>query len=438
MTSVAQTRFQATEERHQATPVITGLGMIAPNGASAEEFWAAILAGKSGIGRITRFDPSSYSATLAGQADPDISRLPNRLLPQTDHMTRLALLAAEEAFADAGIAPAELPEYASGVVTGASAGGFEFGQRELEALWSKGGEYVSAYQSFAWFYPVNSGQISIRHGLRGASGTIVADQASGLDALAKGRRHVRSGTDVILGGAVDGSLCPWGWLCQIRSGRLSTATDPSAAFLPFDRRAHGHVPGEGGALLVLEDPAHAHERGAGDGYGVLAGHVATFDPPPDSMAPSGLRRAIDLALRDARVEPDEIDVVFADGAGTPDLDAAEAGALAGVFGPRGVPVTVPKTMTGRIAAGAGPLDVATALLAIRDQVIPPTINVDQPAGHALDLVRDTPRESRLETALILARGQGGFNSALVVRQHGRHIDSRGTETGVIRHVRIQH
>ncbi|WP_051114775.1 ketosynthase chain-length factor [Actinokineospora enzanensis] len=408
-----------TEADLRVAPVITGLGVLAANGIGVEEYWAAVLSGESGLAEITRFDPAGYSAKLAGQVDADFSALPNRLMPQTDHMTRLALLAAAEAFEDADVDPHQLPEYAAGVITGASAGGFEFGQRELEALWSKGGEYVSAYQSFAWFYPVNSGQISIRHALRGASGTVVAEQAGGLDALGKARRNIRTGTDLMVAGAVDGSLCPWGWLCQIRSGRLTDATDPAAAFLPFDRRAAGHVPGEGGALLIMEHPEHVARRGVDpvhEVHGVLAGHSATFDPAPGSDAPSGLRRAIEQALRDAGISPREVDVVFADGAGVPHLDAAEATAIAEVFGPRGVPVTVPKTMTGRLLAGGGPLDVATALLSIRDGVIPPTVNIERPAGHPIDLVRDTPRETPLTTALVLARGHGGFNSAVVVRR----------------------
>lgn len=250
-------------------------------------------------------------------------------------------------------------------------GGFEFGQKELQALWGKGGKYVSAYQSFAWFYPVNSGQISIRHGLRGPGSAIVSEQAGGLDAIAKARRHVRSGTPLMVTGGVDGSLSPWSWLCIIRSGRLSLSRDPRSAYVPFDRRAQGSVVGEGGALLILEDAAQARERGAAHRYGEVAGYASTFDPRPGSGREPGLRRAIELALSDASMAPDDIDVVFADACGVPELDRIEAEALAAVFGPRGVAVTAPKTMTGRLLAGGASLDVATALLAIRDKVIPP-------------------------------------------------------------------
>ncbi|WP_336159381.1 ketosynthase chain-length factor [Amycolatopsis sp. VC5-11] len=398
-------------------PVITGLGVVAPNGVGAEAYWAATLRGVSGIGVLTRFDPSGYSSRIAGQADIDAKALlPGRLLPQTDHMTRLALIAAEEALADAGVTPGSAPAYSTGVVTAGSGGGFEFGQRELEALWSKGSAYVSAYQAFAWFYPVNSGQISIRHDMRGPGSALVAEQAGGLDAVAKARRLIRQGTDTMLCGGVDGSLCPWSWLCHLRSGRVSAATDPAAAYLPFDERASGHVPGEGGALLVAEDPGAARKRGADRVYGAVAGYSATFDPRAGSGRPSGLRRAVEQALADARTRADEVDVVFADAAGLPAQDQAEAETLAGVFGAKAVPVTAPKTMTGRLLGGGAALDLATAALALRDGVIPPTVHIGQ-FGYPdlLDLVGDTPRELPLRTALVLARGFGGFNSALVLR-----------------------
>ncbi|MFI9320329.1 ketosynthase chain-length factor [Kitasatospora aureofaciens] len=395
--------------------VVTGIGVVAPNGWGVAEYWDATLAGRSGLGPLTRFDSTGYRAHVAGEVNftPE-EHLPGRLLPQTDHMTRLALVAAEEALADAGADPTTMPDFSAGVVTAASAGGFEFGQKELQALWSKGPAYVSAYQSFAWFYPVNTGQISIRHGMRGPGSALVAEQAGGLDALAKARRHVREGTALMLAGAVDGSLCPWSWLCLSRSGTVSPRRDPQRAFLPFDADASGGVPGEGGALLVLETPDGAAERGQHRHYGRIAGYAATFDPRPGSGRPPGLRRAIDTALADAGIGPSDVDVVFADASGVAERDRAEAEVLGAVFGPRGVPVTAPKTMTGRLLAGGAPLDVAAALLSLRDGVIPPSVHIGRPAHPDLDLVRDRPRPARLGSALVLARGHGGFNSALVL------------------------
>jgi act minimal PKS chain-length factor (CLF/KS beta) len=215
-------------------------------------------------------------------------------------------------------------------------------------------------------------------------------------------------------GGVDSALCPWGWAAHLAGGTLSTHPDPARAYLPFSQDAGGEVVGEGGALLVLEDAASARDRGVRP-YGRIAGCAATFDPPPGAGGPR-LRAAAEAALRDAGVSPHEVDVVFADAAGTRDADRAEAEAIAGVFGARGVPVTAPKTMTGRLSAGEAPLDVAAALLALRDQVVPPTVNVERVAPDCpIDLVVGGPRELALSTALVLARGRGGFNAATVVR-----------------------
>ena len=403
-----------------ATAVITGLGVAAPNGLGAEEFWAATSAGKSGIDRISRFVPDQYPAQLAGEIGDFAAEehLPSRMLPQTDRMTRLALAATDWALTDAGVDPGALDGYDMGVVTASSSGGFEFGQNELRKLWSQGGRHVSAYQSFAWFYAVNSGQISIRNGMKGPSGVVVSDQAGGLDALAQARRQIRKGTPLVVSGSIDASICPWGWVAQLASGRLSGSRDPERAYLPFDAAAGGHVPGEGGAILVVEDAEAARRRGARV-YGEFAGYGSTFDPRPGGDRPPGLRKAIELALADARSEPDEVDVVFADAAAVPELDRVEAEALVAVFGPHGVPVTAPKTMTGRLYSGAAPLDLAAALLALRDGLVPPTANVLPDPRHRLDLVTGTPRSARLRTALVLARGHGGFNSAAVVRTADR-------------------
>jgi act minimal PKS chain-length factor (CLF/KS beta) len=331
-------------------------------------------------------------------------------------MTRLALAAAGAALADAGFDPDQPPGDGLGVVTAGTAGGYDFGQRELEKLWALGPNHVSAYQSFAWFYAVNTGQISIRHGLQGPGGVLVADQAGGLDVLAQARRNLRRGTPSMLAGAVDSALCPWGLIAQIPTGHLSRVASPDRAYLPFDEAASGHVIGEGGALLVLESAEAARERGAPQVYGEIAGHGASFDPAPESGRPRNFGQAARLALADAGIGPDEIDGVFADASGDPEMDRAEADMLSELVGPRGLPVTAPKAGTGRLAAGGPAVDVAAALLALRDQVLPPTPNVTSvPSDYALDLVIGEPRRTRLRTLLVLARGYGGFNSAVVVR-----------------------
>lgn len=399
---------------------ITGIGIVAPNGVGIEAYWSATLAGKTGIETISRFDPGPYPTRLGGVVsdfDPS-SYLPGRLVVQTDLCSQFALAAAAMAFDDAGIDPASVPEYELGVVTASSSGGNEFGQREIQKLWSSGPHFVGAYQSIAWFYAASTGQISIRHGARGPCGVIVSEQASGLDALGQARRVVRSDAPVVVSGGTEAPLSPYALVCQLASERLSDSDDPDRCYLPFDAAAQGHVPGEGGAMLLVEDEQRARARGARM-YGDITGYAAGFDPRPGCGRPPALARTIELALADAMIAPHQVDVVFADAAALPDLDRAEACAIAKVFGPRAVPVTAPKTMVGRLYSGGAPLDVAAALLSIRDSVIPPTTGVrDIAFDREIDLVRGVPRPAALRTALILARGFGGFNTALIVRAPG--------------------
>ncbi|MEV6313820.1 ketosynthase chain-length factor [Streptomyces sp. NPDC051776] len=397
--------------------VITGVGVVAPNGLDREAWWQATLDGKSGLGRISRFDPSRYPVQVAGEAtgfDP-ADHAPQRLVSETDAMTQYAFGATNEALADAVVEPDLMNDLEMAVITANSSGGVEFGQRELQKLYTEGPQAVGAYMSIAWFYAATTGQLSIRHGMRGPCGVLCSEQAGGLDVLAQARRVLAKGTRLVVSGGTDASLSPYGLVCQLSHGRLSEDLRPDRAFVPFAPEASGYVPGEGGAILVVESHDDARARGAERIYGEIAGYAATFDPRPGSGRPPGLRRAAELALADAGVAPVDIDVVFADGHGLPELDRQEAEAITALFGPAGVPVSVPKTMTGRLYAGGAPLDVAAAVLALRDQVIPPSVNARPDPGYRLDLVTDRPREARLRTALVLARGYGGFNAAVVLK-----------------------
>ncbi|MEV4005014.1 ketosynthase chain-length factor [Actinomadura sp. NPDC049753] len=395
--------------------VVTGIGVTAPNGIGAHDYWDAVRGGRSGIGPITRFDASGYPVALAGEIPECAAErdLPERLLPQSDRVTRLALVAAEQALLDAAVKPGDVPEYQMGVVTASTSGGLEFGQRELQKLWGSGWRDVSAYMSFAWYYAVHTGQISIQNGMRGPGGVLASEQSGGLDTLAFARRKIRSGTTMMVAGGVDGTLCPYGIAIQTASGELSPSADPGDAYRPFDAGAGGCVPGEGGAILLVEDRDDARRRGAPQVYGAVAGHGAAFDPEPGCA--DGLYRAARTALDDAGAPAADVDVVFADAAGRRDLDDGEAAALARLFGPRAVPVTAPKSMTGRLLSGGAALDLATALLSLRDGVIPPTVGTRPGrADDRLDLVVDEPRPAELGTALVLARGRGGFASAAVL------------------------
>ncbi|MFJ3659074.1 ketosynthase chain-length factor [Streptomyces sp. NPDC090119] len=402
-------------EGRRRPSVVTGLGVIAPTGLDVRRHWDAVLAGKSGLGRITRFDPTSYPVKVAGEVpgfEAD-EHIPGILVSRTDRFTHFALAAAEAALADAQADPARMPEYEMAVVTASSSGGTEFGQGEMERLYQNGPAWVGAFQSIAWFYAATTGQVSIRQGMRGPCGVICAEQAGGLDALGQSRRLLDTGSRLVLSGGTDASLCPYGLTAQLSTRALSTVDDPTRAYLPFDESADGYVPGEGGAMLVVETEDGARERGIGH-YGRILGYASGFDPAPGSGRRPALTSVVRRALADADVTAEDIDVVFADAAGVPEADRAEADAINTVFGRGRVPVTAPKTLTGRLYAGGAALDVATALLSLTAGTIPHTAGSGSGDHLGIDLVVERPRRATLRTALVLARGHGGFTSALVL------------------------
>jgi minimal PKS chain-length factor (CLF/KS beta) len=405
--------------------VITGLGVVAPNGIGVEAYWEATKQGRSGIKRISRFDPSRYATQLAGEVQEfePTDYIERRLIVQTDRFTWMALAATQMALEDAGLDSAVHEPYDMSVITASGSGGNEFGQREIENLWGKGAKFVGAYQSIAWFYAASTGQVSIKHGMKGPCSVLVSDGAGGLDALAHARRTVRTGTPIVVVGGTEAPIGPYVLTCQMQNGHLSTERDPAAAYRPFDARANGYVPGEGGALFLVEDLRYAQERGARRIYAEIVGHAATNDayhylkPAPDGRQ---LARAMALAIAQAGLSPGDIDVIFADALGCSEWDALEAKAIKEVFGThaRHVPVTAPKSMVGRLYAGGAALDAATALLAMRDGCIPPTINLEQPADECdLSFVTGGARATEVEVALVNARGFGGFNSSLVLRRY---------------------
>ncbi|MFF1724868.1 ketosynthase chain-length factor [Streptomyces sviceus] len=399
------------------TAVVTGLGVVAPTGIGTKAYWAAALDGRSALGLMTRMDPSGYPIKIIGEVRDFVPAdlLPSRVVVETSLMTQFGLVCADEALLDGELDPKDQPEYEMSVVTANATGGAEFGQREMQNLYTKGPQQVGAYMAIAWFYAANSGQISIRYGMRGPSGVFITDQAGGLDCVGQARRVIRGGSTFALSGGTDSSFSPSGLVGQIPPGLVSLSEDPKRAYLPFDTAAAGYAPGEGGAILLVEEAASARARGVRP-YGEIAGYATAFDPHPATGRGPNLRRAIQAALADARTAPSDVDVVFADGYGVPELDRLECEALAGVFGPAAVPVTLPKTATGRMYAAGPTVDLVAALLSIRHGVIPPTINVtDVSPDCRVDLVRDEPRETPVRTALVIARGYNGFNSAVVVK-----------------------
>jgi minimal PKS chain-length factor (CLF/KS beta) len=400
--------------------VITGLGVVAPSGTDVDLHWKTVLDGTNKLGRITLFDPSSYPARLAGEVrdfDPD-DYVPSRLKVATDRWTWHGLAASQQALDDSGIDLSTMDPYDTAVALASSSGGNDFGQRELEQLWRTPDGAVSVYQSIAWFYAASVGQVSIRHQLKGQCSVLVAESAGGLDSFAQATRTIRRGTKVVLAGGTEGPLSPYALSCQLRSGRLSTSADPERAYLPFDSAAAGYVPAEGGAVLLVEDLEHARERGA-EIYGEILGWGATHDGrasrPGDGGSQAQLARAMRLALDRAGRGPREVDVVFPDALGVPEHDLVEARALREVFGEASdVPVTTQKAQLGRMYQGGAALDVVTALLAMRYDMLPATHGLSDPApGCELNFVR-TPTARRCSLAMVNARGFDGFNTSLVV------------------------
>jgi len=235
--------------------VITGIGVVAPNGVGTETYWSATRNGKNAVRRITSFDPSPYPTQLAGEVQgfkPE-DHIDGRLIVQTDRWTWLALAAADMALKDAALDPRKAEPYHMSVITASSSGGNEFGQKEIGNLWGKGVLFVGAYQSIAWFYAATTGQIAIKWGMKGPCGVVLSEGAGGLEALAHSWRNIRRGVDVVVSGGTEAPLCPYALVCQLQNGLMSREKDPALAYRPFDAKANGYVPGEGGAILIVEE-----------------------------------------------------------------------------------------------------------------------------------------------------------------------------------------
>jgi minimal PKS chain-length factor (CLF/KS beta) len=384
--------------------------------------WDALLRGESGITKITRFDVDDFPVKVAGEVlEPEPSALlERRLQVATDRWTQLGLITADAALTAAAADPTAVgPEHLA-VVTAAGSGGNEFGQREIEALWSRGPRTVTVYQSIAWFYAATTGQVSIRHGSKGVSSVLAGGAAVGLDVFAKAARLVDGGSELVLVGGTEAGLSPYALVCQLGRGALSMSADPTTAYQPFGAGAAGYVVGEGGAMCVVERARTARRRGTNP-LAVVAGHGASHDgrrrgTQDVELAAQGLAEAIGAALEAAHLRPGDLDVVFADGQAAPERDQAEVAALHLALGgaSRRVPVTVPQAATGRMEAAGACFAVALAATALAEQVIPPTVNVAalQPTAE-VDLVREA-RPARLRHALVLARSHGGANAAVVL------------------------
>ena len=402
--------------------VVTGLGVVAPSGIGVAEHRENLLTNESRITSLRDGRAGTSGVARAGQVLDfrAADHVDERLLIQTDRWTWFSLAAVQLAMNDAGFDPGSQDPYAVSVSLAAASGGNEFGQREMTGLYTRGPRAVTAYQSIAWFYAASTGQASIRHGFKGSSSVLVTEGAGGLDSLGHARRTIRRGTAAVLAGGTEAGLSPYALACQATGGRLSTG-----GYSPFDTGACGYLPGEGGAVLLVQDADQLGQHNDTTVYGEIAGYAATHDATHDvtelrhPAAVSQLTRAMRLALSDADVSADEVDLVIADAAGLPAWDRIEVQALQEVFGHRTfpVPVAAPQALVGRMGAGGSALAAATALLCIQHGFVPAVGNLHDPiTAPGLELVRH-PRPQPVQTVLVNARGMGGFNSCLVLRRY---------------------
>lgn len=403
---------------------VTGIGVVAPSGIGKRQFWANIKSGRSFVKEITRFDASKYPSHIAGQIDDleKYSHISERLLKKIDAFSHMALIASELALQDAGIDIKSEDPNLVGIFLGNAIGGWLYAETELRDLYLEGREGVSPYMASAWFPAAPQGQVSIYYGIKGFSKTVVADRASSSEAIGYARKTLaKDKLNLILAGGMEAPVTPYALLCCNTYGALSQDNaHPQSAYRPFDKKRSGFVIGEGAGIVVMESISRAKARNANIAA-LISGFGSTCDGKdrinPDASGKQ-LGRAINLALKDAGVSAQEIDYISLDGLAVAAWDNSEIEALKIVFGDKlkSIPLSCPKSMFGNLLGASGALDLITAILAMENDLLPPTINLDEPALNNLNYVRGQAKEYKINKALVVSRGRGGINSVLVVER----------------------
>ena len=406
--------------------VVTGVGAVTPVGNTAEEFWAALIQGKSGIGPVTRFDASPLPTRIAGELkgfDPlrYIDKKDDRKL---DPFLKYAIACAAMAVEDAGLNVERVDRTRFGVLVGSGIGGITTLLETHKVLLEKGPDRVSPFFIPMLIINMASGLISMRFGARGPNSSVVTACATGNHAIGDAMRIIqRNDADVMIAGGSEAIILPltFAGFCQMKA--MSTRNDdPERASRPFDAARDGFVCGEGGGLLVLESLDHALARDARIyaevvGYGMTgdAHHMTAPDPEADGAA-----RAMSLALRDAGVEPTSVGYINAHGTSTLYNDKSETMAIKRVFGDhaRKLAVSSTKSMTGHLLGAAGGIEAIATAFAIHHGILPPTINYETPDPECdLDYIPNHARKQDVEIALSNAFGFGGTNATLVLRKY---------------------
>lgn len=415
--------------------VVTGLGLVTPLGADVETTWSNLIAGKSGAGRITRFDTEGQKCHIAAEVKPKDhpwgfdadKRVDHKVQRQVDPFIVFGIDAAGQAIEDAGLTDmTEEERYMAGCSIGSGIGGLPGIESESLVLANKGPARVSPHFVHGRLINLISGQVSIKYGLMGPNHAVVTACSTGAHSIGDAARMIKDGdADVMLAGGAESTICPIGIAGFAQARALSTAFNdqPEKASRPYDKDRDGFLMGEGAGVVVLEELEHAKARGARIyaeviGYGLSGDAYHVTAPHPEG---SGAFRSMQMALRKAGVEPKDIDYINAHGTSTPLGDELELGAVRRLFGDaiETVSMSSTKSAIGHLLGGAGAVETIFCILAIRDQIVPPTLNLDNPSEscEGVDLVPHKAKKRPVRAALNNSFGFGGTNASVVVRKY---------------------
>ncbi|MCY4438099.1 MAG: beta-ketoacyl-ACP synthase II [Chloroflexi bacterium] len=406
--------------------VVTGMGAVTPVGNCVADSWDAVCAGTSGIVRISRFDPDDFAAQIAGEVKEFDARqyVDAREVRRMDRFTQYAVAAGQQAMDDSALSITAENADRVGVFVGSGIGGIESLESQFAVMAARGPSRLSPFLIPMLLTDTAAGAISIRFGLRGPNLAVVSACATGAHAVGEGAAAIRRGdADVMFCGSSEAAVTPMTIAGFAAMRALSTRNDaPAAASRPFEKQRDGFVVGEGAGVLVLESLAHALDRGARI-YGEVAGYGATADashitaPPEDG---EGAARAMRTALEQARLKPEDVQYINAHGTSTPLNDRAETQAIKAVFGAHAARLAVSstKSMTGHLLGGAGGVESVFCLKAIEDNLIPPTINYEQPDPDCdLDYVPHSARRAEIHAVMNNSFGFGGHNASLIFTRY---------------------
>jgi len=404
--------------------VVTGLGAVCPVGTTMPAAWDALLHGRSGIGRITLFDPAPYEVQIAGEVKgfSIAGRVDPKRARHMDRHVQFAVVAAQEALADANVTVTAENRDRVGVIVGSAAGGVQTLLNAQHTLETRGPDRVNPFFLPNFLADAATGHIAIETGAAGPNFSTVSACATGGHAIGEAMHTIARGdADIVIAGGTDTVVLPITLAGFINmKGLASDNEHPARASRPFDKDRGGFVISEAAAVLILEELEHARARDAHI-YAEVVGYGATndaFHMFAQAEDGEGAARAMSRALHSAALNPDEVDYINAHGTGTPLNDRVETHAIKRVFGPRAYALAVSstKSMTGHMMGASGALEGAICALVIRHGVIPPTINLETPDPECdLDYVPHTAREQKVRVALSNSIGLGGHNATVILR-----------------------